>query len=209
MESSPYSSLWILSSDPLNNSGFRKSNAIFFISVNCIATYSTAGGGILGIIFNPTIASSSSSSLSSVFIPTVAICYWVCSSNSQWINKLQRNFNRGTEPKDLQYKTKLLPERDKKIVCFGDLKKNTMVKKKKDERSGPVSIEHKQNHICQWSSVAQSCLTLQLHGLQDTRLPYPSPTPEACSNSCPLSQWWIKSYIWTTLNCKDAVNRIL
>ena len=27
------------------------------------------------------------------------------------------------------------------------------------------------------------------HGLQHTRLPCPSPTPRACSNSCPLS-WW-------------------
>ena len=27
------------------------------------------------------------------------------------------------------------------------------------------------------------------HGLQDTRLPCPSPTPGACSNSCPSSQW--------------------
>ena len=26
-------------------------------------------------------------------------------------------------------------------------------------------------------------------GLQHTRLPCPSPTPRACSNSCPLSQW--------------------
>ena len=31
--------------------------------------------------------------------------------------------------------------------------------------------------------------SLQPHGLQHTRLPYPSPTPRACSNSCPLSQW--------------------
>ena len=31
--------------------------------------------------------------------------------------------------------------------------------------------------LCQFSSVAQSCLTC------------PSPTPRACSNSCPLSQW--------------------
>ena len=28
------------------------------------------------------------------------------------------------------------------------------------------------------------------HGLQHTRLPCPSPTPRACSNSCPLSQWF-------------------
>ena len=27
------------------------------------------------------------------------------------------------------------------------------------------------------------------HGLQHTSLPCPSPSPRACSNSCPLSQW--------------------
>ena len=27
------------------------------------------------------------------------------------------------------------------------------------------------------------------HGLQHTRLPCPSPTPETCSNLCPLSRW--------------------
>ena len=27
------------------------------------------------------------------------------------------------------------------------------------------------------------------HGLQHTRFPCPSPSPRACSNSCPLSQW--------------------
>ena len=30
--------------------------------------------------------------------------------------------------------------------------------------------------------------SLQLHGLQHARFPCPSPTPGACSNSCPLSQ---------------------
>ena len=40
------------------------------------------------------------------------------------------------------------------------------------------------------SSVAQSCPTLWPHGLQHTRLPCPSPTPGACSNSCPSSWWW-------------------
>ena len=30
--------------------------------------------------------------------------------------------------------------------------------------------------------------SLRLHGLQHTRLPFSSPTPGACSNSCPLSQ---------------------
>ena len=31
--------------------------------------------------------------------------------------------------------------------------------------------------------------SLQPHGLQHTRLPCPSPTPRAYSNSCPLSRW--------------------
>ena len=40
------------------------------------------------------------------------------------------------------------------------------------------------------SSVAQSCPILcSPHGLQHARLPCPSPTPGACSNSCPSSQW--------------------
>ena len=40
-------------------------------------------------------------------------------------------------------------------------------------------------------SVTQSCPvdSLRHHLLQHTRLPCPSPTPWACSNSCPLSQW--------------------
>ena len=31
--------------------------------------------------------------------------------------------------------------------------------------------------------------SLQLHGLQPARLPCPSPTPRASSDSCPLSRW--------------------
>ena len=42
-------------------------------------------------------------------------------------------------------------------------------------------------------SIQSSCLvmsdSLQSHGLQPARLPCPSPTPRACSNSCPWSQW--------------------
>ena len=43
------------------------------------------------------------------------------------------------------------------------------------------------------SSIPFSCSvmsdSLWLHGLQHARLPCPSPTSSACSNSCPLSQW--------------------
>ena len=45
------------------------------------------------------------------------------------------------------------------------------------------------SHSVQFSSVAQSCLTLWPHGLQHTSLLCSSPTLGACSNSCPLS-WW-------------------
>ena len=44
-----------------------------------------------------------------------------------------------------------------------------------------------------FSSVQFSCLavsdSLQPHGLQHARPPYPSPTPGVYSDSCPLSQW--------------------
>ena len=33
------------------------------------------------------------------------------------------------------------------------------------------------------------CHSLRSHGLKYARLPCPSPTPGACSNSCPLSRW--------------------
>ena len=38
-------------------------------------------------------------------------------------------------------------------------------------------------------SVAKSCLTLQPHGLQHSRLLCPPLSPQVCSNSCPLSRW--------------------
>ena len=56
-------------------------------------------------------------------------------------------------------------------------------------------------HFCIWSKVMcintdvdvfQSSVvsdSLQPHGLQPARLLCPSPTPVACSNSCPLSPW--------------------
>ena len=41
----------------------------------------------------------------------------------------------------------------------------------------------------QFSSVAQSCLTLQPHGSLHASPPCPSPTPRVYSNSCPSSRW--------------------
>ena len=45
-----------------------------------------------------------------------------------------------------------------------------------------------QHYVTQFSLSVVSG-SLQLHGLQHTRLPCPSPSPGVCSNSCPLS-WW-------------------
>ena len=49
--------------------------------------------------------------------------------------------------------------------------------------------------------------SLQLHGLQHARLPCPSPTPGACSNSCP-SNWWchptISSSVIPFFSCFQA-----
>ena len=42
---------------------------------------------------------------------------------------------------------------------------------------------------CYSCSFAQSYPTLRCHGLQQARLSCPSPTPGACSHSCPSSQW--------------------
>ena len=41
----------------------------------------------------------------------------------------------------------------------------------------------------QFSSVSEWCPTLRPHESQHIRLPCPSPTPGACSNSCPSSRW--------------------
>ena len=45
------------------------------------------------------------------------------------------------------------------------------------------------SHDLQFSSVAQSCLTLRPHESQHARPPCPSPTPGVHSDSRPLSQW--------------------
>ena len=57
----------------------------------------------------------------------------------------------------------------------------------------PWSVAHQAPQSSAISSIQLSCSvmsdSLQPHGLQHTRLPCPSPTPRACSNSCPL-RWW-------------------
>ena len=47
-------------------------------------------------------------------------------------------------------------------------------------------FSHPENYQFSHSVVSNS---LRPHGLPHARLPCPSPTPGACSNSCPLSRW--------------------
>ena len=54
--------------------------------------------------------------------------------------------------------------------------------------SSPVHIKYFLRPSVQFNrSVVSDCL--QPHELQHARLSCPSPTPRACSNSCPLSRW--------------------
>ena len=54
----------------------------------------------------------------------------------------------------------------------------------KNDKKTWIREEEKDWH--QFSSIQPHS---QVHGLQHARLPCLSPTPGACSNSCPLSQW--------------------
>ena len=47
---------------------------------------------------------------------------------------------------------------------------------------------------CSWFRCSVMSDSLGPHGLQHARCPCPSPTPGACSNSCPLN-WWCHSTI--------------
>ena len=49
-------------------------------------------------------------------------------------------------------------------------------------------------YLSNWDGICQFCRSvmfdsLRPHGLQHARLPYPSPTPRAYSNSCPSCRW--------------------
>ena len=50
-------------------------------------------------------------------------------------------------------------------------------------------LQHTRPPSVQFNSVAQPCLTLCNPWATACRLPCPSPTPRAYSNSCPLSRW--------------------
>ena len=57
--------------------------------------------------------------------------------------------------------------------------------KREEEEVSMLTFCHREMSLC--CSVAKSCLTLRPRGLQHARLSCPSPSPGACSNSCPLN----------------------
>ena len=48
--------------------------------------------------------------------------------------------------------------------------------------------------------------SLRPRGLQHTRLPCPSLSPRACSNSCPFTQWWHPTSSSSVIPSRPAVN---
>ena len=61
------------------------------------------------------------------------------------------------------------------------IKKNSILKNSNRRVSVPLKVNSVQSLSHVWLFVS--------HGLQHARLPCPSPTPRAYSNSCPLSRW--------------------
>ena len=59
--------------------------------------------------------------------------------------------------------------------------------KEEGKKGGRKEIKGRENSVQFSHSVVSD--SLQPHGLQHARLPCPSPTPRAYSNSCPLCQW--------------------
>ena len=70
---------------------------------------------------------------------------------------------------------------------------NLYARQKQSQRHRIWIYDYQRWETWQFSSVQFSpsvmSVSLRPHGLQHARLPCPSPTPGACSNSCPWSQW--------------------
>ena len=75
---------------------------------------------------------------------------------------------------------------------------------------GYKKIFHANGNLRTGVSSVQSLSCVQLfvtHGLRHIRLPCPSPTPRACSNSCPLSQWChptVSSFVILISSCLQS-----
>ena len=91
------------------------------------------------------------------------------------------DMNVDTKPPHLILQTALRDGHSEKTISVLQMRKSRY----KGDVTWPRSLS-----FDQFSSVAQSCLTIcDPHGLQHTRPSCPSPTPGVYLNSCPLSRW--------------------
>ena len=74
----------------------------------------------------------------------------------------------------------------------------------------PILFDYHKDHSSFLSLLLFSCSavssSLLPHGLQHTRLHSPSPSPGACSNSCPSSRWYIQPSHPLLSPCPPAFN---
>ena len=87
---------------------------------------------------------------------------------------------------------------------FGFIKglREFLIAKRSTERYACVCVyvhKHIFHQLSYCCSVAQSCLTLWSHELKHSKLPCLSPSPGACSNSCPLSQWCHSTILFSVI----------
>ena len=85
--------------------------------------------------------------------------------------------------KDVQHCSLLRETQIKTTIMYHlTLVSMTIIKKSTNNKCSTISERVQFSHLVMSDS-------LRLHGLLHTRPPCPSPIPEACSNSCPLSRW--------------------
>ena len=116
-------------------------------------------------------------------------------SRFQCLIKILININpryKPTDIKDIKYQrnseTKCLKTPEHNTACQMEMREGCLVltapSASRNELLG-LSIKRLVQRCFRLSAVTQSYQTLQPSGLQQARLPCSSPTPGACSNSCP------------------------
>ena len=102
--------------------------------------------------------------------------------SSSYIQMWELDHKEGWAPKNWCFQTVVL---EKTLDSPLDCKEIKPVNPKGNQQQRDLS-DNMEQFVLSCSVVSDS---LRPHGLQPTRLPYPSLTPRAYSNSCPSSRW--------------------
>ena len=73
----------------------------------------------------------------------------------------------------------------------------------------PSSVKVFYNTMVSWFSCSVVSNSLRPHELQHARLPCPSPTPGACSNSCPSSGWCHPTILFSVVPFSSCLQSFL